>query len=83
MNIKDVESALMRMASNCYKITVESEDKEGRKLLSNIITKCLENDYSFRTLFASAKIIIDDASATNEDIEKQYTKIKEDVNNNE
>jgi hypothetical protein len=79
MTTKDIHTLLMKIASNNYKITVESSDEEGRKILSDIVKRCLENDYSFRTLFASAKIIIDDVSTTNEKIEEEYNKLKEDT----
>ena len=44
----------------------------GKTTLCNIIKNCLERDYSFRTLFANAKISIDEA------LDKTENNIKKD-----
>lgn len=75
MNEKEISDLLTSINSNEYRIIIESKDEKGRKLLSNIIKNCLENDYSFRTLFVNAKIVLDDVLPKGEDILEQYTKI--------
>lgn len=68
----------LKVASSSYKITIESENVDGRKILSNIIRSLLENDYSFRTLYASSKIIIDDIECKDTEIKEEYEKLKTD-----
>ena len=79
MNNKETADMLMSIASSTYKVLIESKNENGRKILLNIVKNCLENDYSFRTLFASAKIIIDDVPGEEEQLNKEYkeTKLKE------
>lgn len=60
----------MNTENKKIRIIIYGKKGVGKTTLSNIIKRCLENDFEFRTSFVDAKVTIEEALQKEENSEK-------------
>lgn len=72
---KDTLNTISDLSLSGYKITVESENEKGRKIISDIIKRLLEDNFTFRSLFGGCPVIMDDREIDDDDLREEFNKL--------